>query len=72
MTAPLHITTTHRLQTGFTSTPASRCWITRCRACATSPGAVVARSAAMDRPGWHACMAAARAHIAKHKEGGRL
>lgn len=70
---PLIVTTMPRLAAGFSGTPPVRVWVARCRPCGTPlRGLIVARSARLDRPGWHACMAAAHAHIAEHQQGGRL
>jgi hypothetical protein len=51
-----------------------RCWTATCTACGEpgKGGLLLCRSAHLNRPGWDACMAAARAHIKDHTNGGRL
>lgn len=73
MSAPLQVRTVLFPPVGFSTAPVGRAWAAACRPCG-SQGVplLIARSAAMDRPGWQACMTAAHLHVAQHKEGGRL
>ena len=67
------VRTAHFPPVGFSTEPSVRAWAAACRSCGS--GAVpllIARSAAMDGPGWQACMAAAHSHITKHRDGGRI
>jgi len=73
MKAPLQVRIASFPPVGFSTAPAGPAWAAACRPCGRhGVPLLIARSAAMDRPGWDACMTAAHAHIAKHKEGGRL
>lgn len=73
MKAPLRIRVADFPPVGFSTAPPTRAWSAACRPCGRGGiPLLIARSAAMDLPGWQACMAAAETHIAKHKEGGRL
>jgi hypothetical protein len=58
---------------GF-GTGVHRCWTATCTACGEPGrgGLLLSRSARLDRPGWDACITAARAHIREHTNGGRL
>ncbi|MFJ2004790.1 hypothetical protein [Streptomyces chartreusis] len=73
MTAPLQVRPATFPPVGFSTAPPGRAWSAVCRPCGSNGvPMLVARSSSLDRPGWQACMTAAHAHIAKHKEGGRL
>jgi len=73
MTAPLQIRSAAFPPTGFSTAPPVRAWYAGCGPCGSGGvPLLVARSAVLDRAGWYACMAAAHAHIAQHREGGRL
>ncbi|MGW0578318.1 hypothetical protein ACWD25_20635 [Streptomyces sp. NPDC002920] len=73
MTAPLQIRPATFPPAGFSNAPAERAWGATCGPCGSNGTPLrIARSSTLDRAGWDACMAAAHAHMAKHKEGGRL
>lgn len=73
MTAPLRVRTIDFPPVGFSTEPPARTWSAACGPCGKNGvPLLIARSAAMDRPGWLACMTAAQTHLTKHKEGGRL
>ncbi|WP_262059695.1 hypothetical protein [Streptomyces sp. STR69] len=73
MSAPLQVRTADFPPVGFSTEPTVRAWAAACRPCGSGGvPLLVARSAAMDRAGWQACMTAAHLHVDQHKEGGRL
>lgn len=73
MTAPLRVRTMVFPPAGFSMAPPVRAWSAACGPCGSGGvPLLIARSAAADRPGWQACMAAAHTHVAKHRDGGRL
>ncbi|MFF7966730.1 hypothetical protein ACFZC3_15360 [Streptomyces sp. NPDC007903] len=73
MRAPLLVRSATFPPVGFSNAPAGRAWTAVCRSCGSGGvPQLVARSSTLDRSGWRACMAAAHAHIAQHKNGGRL
>ncbi|SMF86386.1 hypothetical protein [Streptomyces sp. Amel2xC10] len=73
MTAPLQVRAATFPPVGFSNAPSGRAWGTVCRPCGSGGvPMLIARSSSLDRPGWHACMATAHAHITQHTQGGRL
>lgn len=73
MTAPLQVHPATFPPTGFSTAPPALAWAAWCGLCGHGGiRQLVGRSARLDRAGWHACIAAANAHIGQHKQGGRL
>ena len=73
MKAPLQVRPANFPPVGFSTAPPSPAWAAWCRPCGRGGlSQLIGRSGSLDSAGWTACMAAAHAHIAKHKEGGRL
>lgn len=73
MTAPLQVRPATFPPVGFSTAPPGRAWGATCLPCGSGGvPLLIARSSTLDRGGWQACMAAARAHITQHKNGGRL
>jgi hypothetical protein len=73
MGAPLTVRRQDFPPVGFTNDPPGPAWAALCGPCGSGGVPVlVARSSALDRPGWQACMTAAHAHITQHTKGGRL
>lgn len=72
-TAPLQVRPAEFPPVGFSTAPIGRAWAAACRPCGSGGvPQLIARSAALDLPGWQACMTAAHAHVTQHKSGGRL
>lgn len=73
MSAPLQVHPASFPPVGFSTAPATPAWAAWCNPCGRDGlRLLVGRSARLDRAGWQACIAAANAHLAQHKQGGRL